>query len=99
MPNLRTGDEPQDLFDAIVEAYMEHRVTISAPEDFDFTYSVVVVSPELQEASLVADNERNGGVEFLKVSMTDNGEALEAFACDVEYGTTFIGNVFGVRET
>lgn len=105
--NTVTDDDAdgQDLFDAIVEAYNEYAVTVSIPpapdstNDFDYTYRVVSVSPELGEATLLASNERNGGVEYLKVSTTSGGSSLEAYHLTVKRGHTFIGNISGVRKS
>lgn len=100
------GVTGQDLFDMLVEAYEEHPVVLSMPgqperniSDFDYPYTVVVVNFRHSEASLLlTDDKYSNAPEYLRVSVTDSGENLEMYALEAEYGGTYIGDVFSVRE-
>lgn len=62
--------------------------------EFDYRFYVEMTS---EEAVLVRNNDAPGGVAFLKCKLTDSGNHLEMFDLDTEYGSTFLGNVTGVR--
>lgn len=103
--NAQKGDNGRDLFDVLEEAEGESTVVVSlypdpnSGTDFDYEYSIQVVDSESEKATLLATSEANGGVEFMKVKLVGGGENLEAYELDIEYGTTYLGNVMGIRES
>jgi len=106
--SIHDGDTAQELLDYIKDRGKDgEKVVISsvpspdAPEevkdsqmDFDYRFYVEMVG---KKSVLVRNDDAPGGVAFLKCKLTDSGKHLEMFDLDTKYGSTFIGNVTGVR--
>lgn len=76
-------------------------VVISMPTDdniSDFDYAYNVIMSNHREAMLQRDSRSSDSApDFLHVRLTDEEEYLEMFVRDMEYGSTFIGNVCSIR--
>jgi len=105
--SIHDGDNAQDLLKFIKEREDNgKRVVVSsfpspdAPEgmkeqmaEFDHEFYVEMSN---DESVLLRHDDAPGGVAFLKCKLSGKGH-LEMFDLDTEYGSTFIGNVTGVR--
>lgn len=64
--------------------------------DFDFAYNVIMSNH--REAMLQRDSRSSDSApDFLHVQLTDGENHLEMYQRDMQYGSTFIGNVCSIR--
>ena len=106
--SIHAGENAEQLFEYIkYRGERGKRVVVcsysspNAPEsmkeqamEFDHEFYVEMSN---DNSVLLRNHDEPGGVGFLKCRLTDDGEHLEMFVLDNEYGSTYIGDVTGVR--